>query len=444
MWFPSSLCSTYGRVSHSASAPAPRSGWQTQVVSTSLRDRVPSGSGDDAIYDGFVEWAADRGLSLYPAQDEAVIEIVSGANVILSTPTGTGKSLVAVAAHAACLARGGRTLLHGADQGAREREVLRPRRHLRRRERRHGDGRLVGEPRRADHLLHGRDPREPRPAPGRRRRRRPGRDGRVPLLRRPRPRLGVAGAAAAAAARAVRAHVGDARRRDRHRRRPRRGAPAATTARDHGRRAPGAAALLLRHDARARDRRGAAARPARRRSTSCTSRRPRRWSARRRCRAIRIVSREQRDAIAEAIGGFRFTTGVRRDPVALRPRRHRRAPRGMLPALPPARRDARPARAAARHLRHRHPRRRHQRADPHRADHRAHEVRRAADAAAQRPRVPPDRGPRGPRRATTPPGTVVVDGARARDRERRRRSRRPATTRRSSARSCARRRRRGS
>ncbi|MDQ7876727.1 DUF3516 domain-containing protein [Microbacterium sp. QXD-8] len=63
----------------------------------------------DALYDAFVEWAADEGFALYPAQDEAVIEIVSGSHVILSTPTGTGKSLVAVAAHAACLARGGRT-----------------------------------------------------------------------------------------------------------------------------------------------------------------------------------------------------------------------------------------------------------------------------------------------------------------------------------------------
>ncbi|WP_314504314.1 DUF3516 domain-containing protein [uncultured Microbacterium sp.] len=74
-----------------------------------LRDRIPNGASDDAVYDGFVAWAADRGLSLYPAQDEAAIEIASGANVILSTPTGTGKSLVAIAAHAACLARGGRT-----------------------------------------------------------------------------------------------------------------------------------------------------------------------------------------------------------------------------------------------------------------------------------------------------------------------------------------------
>ncbi|WP_308493907.1 DEAD/DEAH box helicase [Microbacterium terrisoli] len=61
------------------------------------------------MYDGFVAWAAERGLTLYPAQDEAVIELVSGAHVILSTPTGTGKSLVAVAAHAVAAASGKRT-----------------------------------------------------------------------------------------------------------------------------------------------------------------------------------------------------------------------------------------------------------------------------------------------------------------------------------------------
>ncbi len=63
----------------------------------------------DAVYDRFVAWSTARGITLYPAQDEAIIELVSGANVVLSTPTGTGKSLVAIAAHAACLARGGRT-----------------------------------------------------------------------------------------------------------------------------------------------------------------------------------------------------------------------------------------------------------------------------------------------------------------------------------------------
>ena len=74
-----------------------------------LLERAPVGADADSAYTGFVEWATDRGISLYPAQDEAVIELVSGANVILSTPTGTGKSLVAVAAHASCLARGGRS-----------------------------------------------------------------------------------------------------------------------------------------------------------------------------------------------------------------------------------------------------------------------------------------------------------------------------------------------
>jgi superfamily II RNA helicase len=67
------------------------------------------GATDDAIYDAFAEWALSRGIELYPAQDEAALEIASGANLILSTPTGTGKSLVAVAAHFAALARGRRS-----------------------------------------------------------------------------------------------------------------------------------------------------------------------------------------------------------------------------------------------------------------------------------------------------------------------------------------------
>ncbi|MCC4908491.1 RNA helicase [Microbacterium sp. cx-59] len=79
-------------------------------MTASLAELVRTAGDDaDALYDAFLSWAVDRGIELYPAQDEAVIELVSGANVVLSTPTGTGKSLVAVAAHAACLARGGRS-----------------------------------------------------------------------------------------------------------------------------------------------------------------------------------------------------------------------------------------------------------------------------------------------------------------------------------------------
>ena len=74
-----------------------------------LFDRLPPSADPDALYAAFVEWAAEQGLTLYPHQDEALIEIVSGANVILSTPTGSGKSLVAVAAHFAALADGVRS-----------------------------------------------------------------------------------------------------------------------------------------------------------------------------------------------------------------------------------------------------------------------------------------------------------------------------------------------
>ena len=72
---------------------------------TRLDSRVPAGSDPDAVYDAFTGWVDDRGLALYPHQDEAVIELLGGNHVILATPTGSGKSLVAIGAHAAALAR---------------------------------------------------------------------------------------------------------------------------------------------------------------------------------------------------------------------------------------------------------------------------------------------------------------------------------------------------
>src|SRR3954471_16383303 len=70
---------------------------------------VPGGPDPDVLFDAFESWVGEQGLTLYPAQEEALIELVSGANVILSTPTGTGKSLVATGAHFAALVRGERT-----------------------------------------------------------------------------------------------------------------------------------------------------------------------------------------------------------------------------------------------------------------------------------------------------------------------------------------------
>lgn len=69
----------------------------------------PTGVDADALFDAFTSWTSDRGLQLYPAQEEALMELVSGANVILATPTGSGKSMVALGAHFFALAEGRRT-----------------------------------------------------------------------------------------------------------------------------------------------------------------------------------------------------------------------------------------------------------------------------------------------------------------------------------------------
>ena len=61
------------------------------------------GADPDELFTSFAAWAEDNGTALYPAQEEALIELVSGANVILATPTGSGKSLVATGAQYAAL-----------------------------------------------------------------------------------------------------------------------------------------------------------------------------------------------------------------------------------------------------------------------------------------------------------------------------------------------------
>ena len=73
-----------------------------------LGDRVPSEPIDDPerVLDLFLEWVGDVGLEPYPAQEEALLEVVSGKHVVLDTPTGSGKSLVALAVHFQALCEG--------------------------------------------------------------------------------------------------------------------------------------------------------------------------------------------------------------------------------------------------------------------------------------------------------------------------------------------------
>ncbi len=74
-----------------------------------LTDRLPDSAEPDAVFAAFADWVAEQGLTPYPHQEEALIELVSGANVILSAPTGSGKSLVATGAHFTSLAADART-----------------------------------------------------------------------------------------------------------------------------------------------------------------------------------------------------------------------------------------------------------------------------------------------------------------------------------------------
>ena len=222
-----------------------------------LVGRMPSDPTPDAVYDAFEEWASAQGLNLYPAQEEALIEIVAGANVILATPTGSGKSLVAVGAHFAALAHGRRSYytapikalvsekffalcdIFGADNV----------------------GMLTGDAAvnptapiicATAEMLANVALRE-------------GADADIGLVvmdefhfyAEPGPRLGLAGAAARAAAGAVPADVGDARRRDPLPGRPDPPHRSAYDGRGLGR-AAGTAALLLRHHADPRDAGGAA------------------------------------------------------------------------------------------------------------------------------------------------------------------------------------------
>jgi superfamily II RNA helicase len=76
-----------------------------------LIDWVPEGglSDPDTILDRFTRWCGDADLSLYEAQEEALLELMTNRHVVLNTPTGSGKSLVALGLHFKALCEGKRS-----------------------------------------------------------------------------------------------------------------------------------------------------------------------------------------------------------------------------------------------------------------------------------------------------------------------------------------------
>ncbi len=78
-------------------------------MATTLYDLIPreEKAGNDVLLDRFLDYVEGRGLQLYAAQESAILELFEEKNVILNTPTGSGKSLVATALHFEAMARVG-------------------------------------------------------------------------------------------------------------------------------------------------------------------------------------------------------------------------------------------------------------------------------------------------------------------------------------------------
>lgn len=81
-------------------------------MAATLYDLIPRDEkvSNDVLLGRFLEYAEGRRLQLYPAQESAILELFEEKNVILNTPTGSGKSLVATALHFQAIAKGKRSI----------------------------------------------------------------------------------------------------------------------------------------------------------------------------------------------------------------------------------------------------------------------------------------------------------------------------------------------
>src|SRR5437763_693204 len=77
-----------------------------------LYDLIPrdTAANNDALLGRFLDYTEGKRLQLYPAQESAILELFEEKNVILNTPTGSGKSLVAAALHFKAIAQGARSI----------------------------------------------------------------------------------------------------------------------------------------------------------------------------------------------------------------------------------------------------------------------------------------------------------------------------------------------
>ena len=370
-------------------------------------------SDPDVLLGRFLAWVQSTGLTLYPAQEEALLELMAGQ----ARPARHAHRLRQVAGRRRAPLQGARRgedlVLHGADQGAGEREVLRPLRAVRRRAGGHAHRRREHQPGRADRLLHRRGPRQPRPARGRAPRRRGG-DGRVPLLRRPGPRRRLADPAPHAPPRHLSPDVGDAGGHHRHRaEHPRPHRPGGRLGPE--RRAPGPAGVRVPRDAAPRDPRG----PGPGRTGPGLPGQLLPAGRRRAGPGPHLGQRHHPRGEGGAPGHAHrrpVRLPVRQGHAAAAVARHRPAPRRPPAEVPAPLREAGPERHAQGGQRNGHPRRRGEHPDPHRALHPALQVRRREDRAAHRPRLSPNRRTRRPQ-GLRRQGMGGGPGPRARHRE---------------------------